>query len=218
MRLLGLAVLAIAVSPVWAQFGTAGAPPTLPGWSSPTGSFNRNPSVGRPFPGSRSNVIYLGQPWLDSYPPQSGQATYIVLQPPAPPSTAAKPVEESKPVKPLLIEWRGDRFVRMGADSLQAGPPADYAMAKRGENPPSAKPLEVAPAVLIYRDGHREQVQDYSIISGRLYTSADYFQSGSWMKAISLSALNLPATIEANHEAGVPFVLPSASNVVVTRF
>jgi hypothetical protein len=209
MKPLALLMLALAVNPASAQFGTAGAPPTMPGWSGGPGTFGHALRSGRALPDSHSNVVFLGEPWLDSYPPQSGQPTYIVLQPQAPPSL--KPAEEPKPVTPLLIEWQGDRFVRLGADLS-----GDQVNA--GHNSPVVKSSDSAPVTLIYRDGHREQIRDYSIIGGHLYTSAEYFQSGSWTKTISLSALNLPATIAANHEAGVCFALPTAANVVMTRF
>ena len=216
MKLLGIAVLAMAVSSAWAQFGSAAAPPTMSGWGRPSANFNVPVHSARQFPGGRSNVIFLGEPWLDSYPPQSEQPTYIVLQPQAP--VAAKPAEELKPITPLLIEWNGDRFVRTTSVEPLLGnsSPSPQPSAKLEAHPSVAK--TDTPVTLIYRDGHREQVHDYSIVAGRLYTSADYVQSGSWMKTINLSALNLPATIEANRAGGIEFVLPTAPNVVVTHF
>jgi hypothetical protein len=216
MKLLGIAVLAMAVSPAWAQFGSAGAPPTMSGWGRSSANFSVPVHSARQFPGGRSNVIFLGEPWLDSYPPQTGQPTYIVLQPQAP--AAAKPVEESKPITPLLIEWNGDRFVRTTSVEplLSNGSPSLQLSARREARPPATKPD--VPVTLIYRDGHREQVRDYSIVAGRLFASADYVQSGSWMKTINLSALNLPATIETNRAIGIDFVLPTAANVVVAHF
>ena len=216
MKMLGLAVLVMAGSSAWAQFGSAGAPPTMPGWSSVPRNFHGELRSGRSIPGSRSNVIFLGQPWLDTYNSSQPGTTYIVLQPPAP--VAAKPQEESQPITPLMIEWRGDRFVRMGADSPPSTGPADYAATKSRQTSSVARSAEVEPVVLIFRDGHSEKVRDYSIVGGRLYTSTDYFQSGSWMRTIKLSELDLLATIDVNRQAGVRFVLPSGPNVVVTRF
>jgi hypothetical protein len=216
MKLLGVAVLAMAVSPAWAQFGSAGAPPTMSGWGRPSANFNVPIHSAGQFPGGRSNVIVLGEPWLDSYPPQAGQPMYIVLQPQAP--IVAKPAEESKPITPLLIEWNGDRFVRTtGVEPLLGSSAPSPQLSAKREARPSA-PKTDAPVILIYQDGHREQVDDYSIVAGRLYTSADYVQSGSWMKTIKLSALNLPATIETNRASGIEFVLPTAPNVVVAHF
>ena len=61
------------------------------------------------------------------------------------------------------------------------------------------------PAILIFRDGHREQVREYAIVGGTLYASGDYWQSGHWTKDVHLSTLNLPATLQANHDAGIKF-------------
>ena len=73
------------------------------------------------------------------------------------------------------------------------------------------------PAILIFRDGHREQASEYAIIGATLYAQGEYWQSGHWTKTIQLSALDLPATMQANHDAGIRFMLPSAPNDVVTR-
>jgi hypothetical protein len=92
----------------------------------------------------------------------------------------------------------------------------DYAEANAQVTQPQTH-TELAPTVLIFRDGHREQVPEYAIVGGTIYASGDYWQSGHWTKSIQLSALNIAATIQANHEAGVRFTLPSAPNEVVTR-
>jgi hypothetical protein len=168
--------------------------------------------AGRGFSGARSNVIFLGEPWLEgSGTAQAGQATYIVLPPQA--ATSPKPVEEAKPVQPLMMELRGGRFVRVGIPSTEPEPIGKAAVAT-----PPIKSAESGPVALMFRDGHSESVSDYSIIGGRLYVAANYFQSGSWMRTIELSALNLPATVDANRRAGVAFVLPSGPNVVVAHF
>jgi hypothetical protein len=202
MRLWALAVLVLAGGLAQAQFAT-GAPPTMSGWGRGGGGFH----AGRGGPSGRSNVIFLGEPWLDGQSSAPPSATYIVLPPQA---AAARPVEEHKPINPLLIELRGGEFVRVSADS---GP----TMAKASFSAPERKPTALPPVGLIFRDGHREDVMDYSIIGGHLYTSANYFQSGSWMRTIDLAALNLPATVDLNRQNGTGFLLPSGPNVVVTR-
>jgi len=96
----------------------------------------------------------------------------------------------------------------------------DYAEAQAGNSSrltqPPAHP-ELPPTVLIFRDGHREQVPEYAIVGSTLYATGDYWQSGHWTKNIRLSALNIPATVKANHDNRVNFMLPSAPNEVVTR-
>jgi len=73
------------------------------------------------------------------------------------------------------------------------------------------------PAVLVFRDGHREEVSEYTIADGNLYTRSDYYTSGSWNKKIALSFLNLPETITANQSRGTKFQLPTAPNEVIIR-
>jgi hypothetical protein len=203
MKLIALVLLMSAGCSAHAQFAAAGAPPTMSGWARGAGGFHS----GRGASGGRSNVIFLGEPWLDGSNSAQPGTTYIVLPPQ---TTAAKPAEEAKPINPLLIELRGGQFVRVGSDAATT-------VAKIESPAVPRKPVDNNPVVLIFRDGHRENVMDYSIIGGHLYTSANYFQSGSWMRTIDLAALNLPATVDFNRQTGVSFLLPSGPNVVVTR-
>jgi hypothetical protein len=134
------------------------------------------------------------------------------------PPTAATPPETKS--EPLMIELQGNRYVRFGGrqQSPERGTtaPLDYAEAGQFSTQRPAQP-ELPPTVLIFRDGHREQVPEYAIVGGTLYASGDYWQSGHWTKNIQLSTLNIPETVRANHDNGVKFLLPSAPNEVVTR-
>jgi hypothetical protein len=79
-------------------------------------------------------------------------------------------------------------------------------------------PHELAPTVLVYRDGRREQIREYSIADGVLYARGDYYAVGYWNKKIELVALDLPQTVKANQERGVKFVLPDSPNNVVMNW
>lgn len=79
-------------------------------------------------------------------------------------------------------------------------------------------PHELAPTVLVYRDGRREQIREYSIAGGVLYARSDYYAVGYWNKTIELVALDLPQTVKANQERGVKFVLPDSPNNVVMNW
>lgn len=81
--------------------------------------------------------------------------------------------------------------------------------------PPAAR--ELPAAILIFRDGHSEEVHDYTIADGSLYARGDYYTDGYWNKKIDLSALNLTATIQTNSTRNVKFVVPSSPNEVITR-
>jgi hypothetical protein len=164
-----------------------------------------------PFRSFGREGIFLGDPFYADYPaaPLTMPSQFVVVQQPAP---AADPQPATK-LEPLMIELQGDRYVRFGGSQQSATP--DYAnspgIAERTVQP------ELPPTVLVFRDGHREQVPEYAIVGSTMYASGDYWQTGHWTKDIQLSALNIPATIQANHEAGVRFTLPSAPNEVITR-
>ena len=120
-----------------------------------------------------------------------------------------------------MIELQGNRYVRYGGKQQLAergaNSPPDYVEADaKSPSLHQAQP-ELPPTVLIFRDGHREQVPGYAIVGATLYANGDYWQSGHWTKNIELSALNIPATVQANHDNGVKFLLPSAPNEVITR-
>lgn len=166
--------------------------------------------------------IFIGDPfWYWGYDsPSDYQAPppqVVVMQPPAAPAQTASPV----PPEPVVIEWQGDHFVRMTlseASSRQRGP-TDYS-----EKPNTKQrkfeaeaPQELPPAVLVFRDGHKEEVAKYTIIGASLYTSSDYWTSGAWSKKIQIVDLDIPSTLKLNQERGVRFRLPTSPNEVVIR-
>ena len=136
----------------------------------------------------------------------------VLLQPPPPAAAAPEPKPE-----PLLIELRGDQYVRVGGQAQDTGAAAESTSLTTKSSGVATGPRELPPAILMFRDGHQEQVHDYVIASGILYARTDYWQSGSWRKEIQLSALDLPATLKTNQDHGVKFLLPSGPNEVVTR-
>jgi hypothetical protein len=178
--------------------------------------------TGRPHSHSSGpGAIFLGDPFYADYPiaPVTVPPQFVIVQP----ATSADTAPETKS-EPLMIELQGNRYVRFGGRQPSAerstNAPPDYSAAGVDNSPQAtqhtAQP-ELPPTVLIFRDGHREQIPEYAIVGSTIYASADYWQTGQWTKNIQLSALNIPATIQANHEAGVRFTLPSAPNQVVTR-
>jgi hypothetical protein len=229
-----LATLAAAVvAPVLtAQMrGRGGVARPLPGFGHRVNFPARNHS-----PGSRG--FYLGDTafFYSDYPFQQFAAE---AEPPAlgvMRSPAAEAVQEKR-AEPLLIELRGDRYVRFGGveRSPERGAAAapDYAAglttkssafarteARSTLNPQAiaaAPAAELPPAVLVYRDGHREEVSDYAIVGAVMYARGDYWRNGYWTKNIQLSSLNISATLKTNQDNGVRFALPSAPNEVVTR-
>ena len=205
-----------------------------------------------------SPLSFLTDPFLSelygsSYPP-TASSPVIRLQSAA--ESLAPPGDQGpQPGQPLLIELRGDRYVRISSNGTESDEPRgqpDYfremsggAGAKSGRSQPDTGktnvlrsrprasrgqvnnknalaagvlPHQLAPTVLVYRDGRREQIREYSIADGVLYARSDYYAVGYWNKTIELVALDLPQTVKANQERGVKFVLPDSPNNVVMNW
>jgi hypothetical protein len=172
--------------------------------------------------------------------PVASQPPMIFLQ--APPAAAPATERPSAPAQPLMIELQGDRYVRVSGPEASGSQMIDREMIDRGmsdremidrdpinrqkadrtsdsqprsERPPTAPPVATASAILIFRDGHREEISDYTIADGVLYTRADYYTTGSWNRKIVLSSLNLPETITSNQSRGANFPLPAFPNEVI---
>ncbi len=172
------------------------------------------------FPLAYSDPFYADYLASTGYPVAS-QPPMIILQ--APPAPAAVP-ERSAAVQPLMIELQGDRYVRVSGPEMSGAEMIDHISdpSSRPERVPSAATHAVAdtelpPAVLVFRDGHREETTEYTIADGILYTHADYYTTGSWNRKIELSSLNLPETIQSNQSRGVRFQLPAYPNEVIVR-
>ncbi len=192
-----------------------------------------------PAPGSFAHrmphAFYPGVPlWLDSYFPASDSApSVIVVQPLAAPAQRATVTpDEPKSAAPLLIEWQGDRYVRRTSATTTSARDTqpDYAADTKSGAFPNTAPSsrvpsqgnrlsnpEPPPTAFIFRDGHREESDNYSIISGVIYARGDYWTTGQWSRQIKLTQLDLPATIKANQQQGIAFRVPSAPNEVITR-
>jgi hypothetical protein len=170
--------------------------------------------------------VYLGTPfWADELGSSYAEAPpVVVVQVPLAQNSSDR--EEPKAAAPLLIEWQGDRYVRRTDHAEGANPAAvqrDYvaeAKPAAGTNAGGGSTQlhsELPPTLFVFRDGHREESSDYSIITGVIYARSQYWTTGSWTRQIPVSQLDLTATFKANQERGVTFRLPSAPNEVVTR-
>jgi hypothetical protein len=126
-------------------------------------------------------------------------------------------------IEPVLLERQGERWVRI-TSSGQSGTGAqpNYSEeSKRGirsaRKPAAQKPLKLPPVMLVFRDGHKEEVSSYIIVDGTMYTKEDYWTSGSWTKNIQIGDLDLQATLRLNQDRGVKFALPTGPFEVVMR-
>jgi len=166
----------------------------------------------RQHPFGRSPFFYgYGYPYF--YPDDYGPYEDSYERPEPPPQPAPVVQEKPEPLPdPVLLELHGSQWVRVtnfGEASEQALSPS----AKGGSQPTK----EIPPALLVYRDGHSEEVSSYSIIGEAIYTKSDYWSSGSSTRTIQIADLDIPATLKQNQQRGVKFNLPSGPNEVVIR-
>jgi hypothetical protein len=132
-------------------------------------------------------------------------------------AAAAQPEPASPPAQSLMIELQGDRYVQVSGDQASSGQAQmidPTPAAARSRATAKVQPERV-PTTLVFRDGRREEVSDYTIADGVLYASADYYSTGAWNQKIPLSSLNLDETVSLNRARGVEFRLPSAPNEVI---
>jgi hypothetical protein len=130
-----------------------------------------------------------------------------------------------RPAESLILENRGGQWVRI--------PTASQMPVNQGYAEPQAStvgseivatavapvpPAKLPPAVLVFRDGHEEQVARYVVQGNVLYTSEDYWSTGSWAREIPIAQLDVPASVKHNAERGGIFSLPTRPNEVVVRF
>ena len=71
--------------------------------------------------------------------------------------------------------------------------------------------------MLVFRDGHQEEIEKYTIIGSVIYAPADYWSTGSWRRKVAIADLDIAATLKMNRERGGRFSLPSGPNEVVFR-
>ncbi|MCU1271999.1 MAG: hypothetical protein JWN74_3293 [Acidobacteriaceae bacterium] len=142
------------------------------------------------------------EPYEVEYPPPQ--------PPPEPPAPAAQVKTEPLP-DPVLLELHGSQWVRV----RNFGESSARALA--ADTVPRAPSKPLPPAILVYRDGHTEELSSYSIIGESIYTKADYWSTGAWTRTIQIADLDIPATLRKNHERGVAFELPSGPDEVMIR-
>jgi hypothetical protein len=179
------------------------------------------------------NSVLLSYPYF--HPDSDGSnGSEQVVQPQVivvPASAPAPPEAPPAARESLLIEWQGDHFVRTTMSGrAPAGEPIAPDYAERPASPLSAAgrvaapkketvqpPRELPPAVLVFHNGRKEEVTEYTIMNGTIYSKADYWSTGSWTRKIQIADLDVPATLKFNQEHGVKFALPASPNEIVIR-
>ena len=166
---------------------------------------------------------YDDYPYYDSdYEPvrsEESPADVLVAQPEQPPVPVASPVEA------LVLENHDGQWVRIPTGGhLPISPgysqPQASSLEPKSTGPKEASqpPTKLPPAVLVFRDGHQEEVERYVVQGDSLYTSADYWRIGSWTRRIPMAELDVPASVKLNAARGGNFSLPTRPYEVVVRF
>jgi hypothetical protein len=199
----------------------------IPHSNAPAGSFSARAAYASRF---RRSSPYTSLPFpffTDSFNPDDIYSTGypVASQPPLILLQAARalaaPTEyasnEPSIPQPLVIELQNGRYVRVSSTPSNGEPLSQANTTPLLPAAAAASPHNLPPALLIFRDGHSEEVRDYTIADGILYARGDYYTDGYWNKKIALSTVNVPQTLEANAKRNVKFILPNSPNEVITR-
>jgi hypothetical protein len=130
------------------------------------------------------------------------------------------PPPPAKPAEAQVLELQGERWVRLSPDgppqvvggSVQPETVANPAASRQAPAPKSAA---LPAAMLVFRDGHQEEIGQYTIMGTTINIRTDYWSSGSWTRKVQLAELDVPATLKLNQERGANFRLPSGPEEVM---
>lgn len=154
---------------------------------------------------------YYGAPYFysDYYEPSDFE--YQPVEP-SPPPVQVQVKTEPLP-DPVLLELHGSRWVKV----TNFGESSDRALTVELPAESQSKVKALPPAVLVYRDGHTEELSSYSIIGGSIHTKSNYWTTGAWTRTIAVADLDIQATLQQNQKRGVDFELPSGPDEVMLR-
>ncbi len=114
------------------------------------------------------------------------------------------PVGPNDPTLHIIVEQPPVRSYRAPAEDVEAEatPPPPPVRQEQASPAREAKPIE--PTVLIFHDGHRQEVTNYAIMGQTVYVLDDHTQK------IPLANLDVAATVKANDDRGLEFEVPAA--------
>ncbi len=162
--------------------------PALPS-SRPWFGIPRNQPFGnRPHHHPRASGIYYGVPYYGYY----GNGYYDN-------DTEAESYapEQENNVGPTIFERRGG----------YVAPPAPERQAEvSAAAPPPEDAAEPTPTVLVFKDGHQLEVENYAIVGATLYDLTEGHR-----RKVALSDLDLTATAKQNDDRGIDFHLPAGT-------
>jgi len=163
-----------------------------PGQSGSASAFHKPIPSAPPATGQTSNVT-INRVYAPIYPtwlPPSENESGDQVSPPPPPA------EPDDQIAAQLYNLAGEMSM------LRQEQDEQYARASIPPEPPEPEPAPPA-TVLVYKDGHQVEVQNYAIVGENLV-----WFSGQLSKKIPLADLDLPATRKVNEDHGTTFSAP----------
>ena len=112
------------------------------------------------------------------------------------------PIGPNDPTLHLMAEQPPRPYVQGPPPEAQYYPPPRPPMAPPIPAAPTPEVKPSDPTVLVFRNGHKQEVTNYAIMGDTLYV----FDEGR--KKIALADLDLPATVKANDDRGTEFRVP----------
>jgi len=196
----------LAPPPTVTPVGGYHLPPPLPSVTSipnygyskwyPYGSYNYGYYRGRGYGYGRGGSAYL----VPYYIPVDGYGYDYVGA--GPDLYSGPPIGPNDPILHMVTEQPGARYPTSDPDDTQARLAEPQPALQERSATREASPNE--PSVLIFRDGHKQEVSNYAIMGQMVYVFDKRVQK------IAFSDLDLAATVKANDDRGLEFKIPSS--------
>ena len=137
----------------------------------------------------------------------------VVAYPYADPMDVAEPgiddsMEQDYLGGPTIFDRRGSGTQTYSTPQPQPEPQDDRASVRPTPKPPPQPVADQPRTVLVFKDGHQQEISNYAIIGGTLYD----FSDGRSQK-VALAQHDLQATAKQNDSRGIDFELPTASRL-----
>lgn len=159
----------------------------------------------------------------DSDSHENSPPVQVFVDPPAQP-----PVPPPPPADSFLLEFHDGQYVRIPTGGQLPNPPeltsgdtsrASGARPGGAHQKEAALPVPALPrAVLLFREGSREEIERYVIQNDVIYAGSNYWSTGSRTQTIPIAQLDVPATLKLNQQRGAKFRLPSGPGEIAVRF
>ena len=173
-----------------------------------TSTYFTNQNYGLPANAGPTNLRGRGRGHNNAgsyYPVYVPYAVPVVVEPEPAAEDDTRAIEDEADEPPAMTVF--ERRAKLAAP-VSSAPLVDesrvYHPAPNQASAPAAEQRQAPAIVLIYKDGHEREVQNYAIMGSFLYDIGTFVA-----QKIPLADLNLKATVQANSDRGVDFTLPA---------